>query len=144
VDVVADTAFLDAGRVDEFRDGDVILYGHAEVNAAWPVLLGDSPDQVRRGQVRIGGRTVSGDGLACLFCRPRPGNDRTSVGVVAGSGPARLRLNEQLPDFLSGVDYPDCPLLNADEQCRGVLDPIAAGFFDDDRGVESGEFGRRD
>ena len=84
VDVVADTAFLDAGRADEFRDRDVILYGHAEGNAAWPVLLGDSPVQVRRGQVRIGGRTVSGDGLACLFCRPRPGSDRASVGVVAG------------------------------------------------------------
>jgi hypothetical protein len=144
VDVVADTEFLDAGRVDEFGDGDVILYGHAEANAAWPVLLGNSPVQVRRGQVRIGGRTVSVAGLACLFCRPRPGSDQTSVGVVAGSGRAGLQLTEQLPYFLSAVDYPDCLLLNADAQSRGVLDPIAAGFFGDDWGVESGEFGWRD
>ena len=111
VDVETDTAFLDPSRADEFRDRDVILYGHAESNAAWPALLGESPVQVRRGQVRIGGRTVSGDDLACLFCRPRPGSDRASVGVVAGSGPAGLRLTQQLPYFTSGVAYPDCMLL---------------------------------
>jgi hypothetical protein len=144
VDVVADTAFLDAGRAGEFQDRDVILYGHAEANAAWPVLLGESPVQVRRGQVRIGGRTVSGDGLACLFCRPRPGSDRASVGVVAGSGLAGLHLTEQLPYFISGVGYPDCLLLNADALSRGELGPIAAGFFGEDWGVESGEFAWKD
>jgi hypothetical protein len=140
VDVVPDTAFLDAGRADEFRDRNVILYGHADANAAWTVLLGESPVQVRRGQVRIGERTIPGDGLACLFCRPRPGSDRASVGVVGGSGPAGLRLTEQLPYFVSGVAYPDCLLLNADALGRGVSSPIAAGFFGDDWGVESGEF----
>ncbi len=144
VDVVADAAFLDPGRSDEFRDRDVILYGHAEGNVAWPVLLGESPVQVRRGQVRIGGRMVSGDGLACLFCRPRPGSDRASVGVVAGSGPAGLRLTEHLPYFVSGVNYPDCLLLDAGAVSQGTFRPIAAGFFGDDWGVESGEFRFRD
>jgi hypothetical protein len=144
VGVMPDTALLDAGRTGEFRDGDVILYGHAEANAAWPVLLGESPVQVRRGQVRIGGRTVSGDRLACLFCHPRPSRDRASVGVVAGSGPAGLRLAEHLPSFLSGVDDPDRLLPDADAPSRGVLSPIAAGFFGDDWGVESGEFRWRD
>ena len=45
--------FLDPGREQEFRDRNVILYGNAESNAAWPVLLGESPVQVRRGQVKI-------------------------------------------------------------------------------------------
>src|SRR5262249_51464449 len=81
VDVVTDAAFLDPGRAEEFRDRNVILYGHAESNAAWPALLGESPVQVRRGQVRIGRRTTSGDDLACLFYRPRPGSDRAAVGV---------------------------------------------------------------
>ena len=60
----------------------------SESNAAWPVLLSKSPVQVRRGQVQIGKRTISGDDLACLFLQPRPGSDRAAVGVVAGSGSA--------------------------------------------------------
>lgn len=144
VEVVPDTVFLDPAHAAEFRDRDAILYGHAEANAAWPVLLGASPVQVRRGQVRIGGRIIAGDGLACLFCRPRPGSDRASVAVVAGSGPAGLRLTEHLPYFVSGVDYPDCLLLNAAAIHEGRLTPIAAGFFGNDWGVESGEFLFRD
>jgi hypothetical protein len=144
VDVVTDTMFLEPGRADQFRDRDVILYGHADANAAWPTLLGDSPVHVRRGQVRIGGRTFPGDGLTCLFCRPRPGNDRAFIGVVAGSGPAGLRLTEHLPYFLSGVDYPDCLLLDAGKANPGVSGAIAAGFFGDDWGVESGQFRFRD
>ena len=93
----------------------MILYGHAESNAAWPALLGESPVQVRRGQVQIGARTVSGDDLACLFVRPRPGSDRASVGVVSGSGLIGLRLTERLPYFTSGVAYPDCVLLERQE-----------------------------
>jgi pimeloyl-ACP methyl ester carboxylesterase len=143
VDVETDTAFLDPSRADEFRDRDVILYGHAESNAAWPALLGESPVQVRRGQVRIGGRTVLGDDLACLFCRPRPGSDRASVGVVAGSGPAGLRLTQWLPYFNSGVAYPDCLLLSAKMLTAGPSGLIAAGYFGNDWGVESGEFAWR-
>ena len=37
--------------------------------------------QVRRGQVKFGPRTVSGDDLACLFIRPRPGSDGASVAA---------------------------------------------------------------
>jgi hypothetical protein len=144
VDVVTDSMFLDPSRAEIFRDRDVIVYGDAEANAAWPALLGDSPVQVRRGLVRIGGRTTSGDDLACIFCRPRTGSDRASVGVVAWSGPAGLRLTEYLPYFISGVDYPDCLLLDAGAGARGMPRPIAAGFFGDDWGVESGEFRFKD
>ncbi|MGO8902741.1 MAG: hypothetical protein ACLQU5_31005 [Isosphaeraceae bacterium] len=42
----------------------MIVYGHAESNAAWLALLADSPVQIRRGSVRIGQRELSGDDLA--------------------------------------------------------------------------------
>ena len=54
VDIVADASFSNPAGTEEFRDRNVILYGHAESNAAWPVLLGKSPVQVRRGQVKFG------------------------------------------------------------------------------------------
>ena len=140
VDIVSDASFLESGREPEFRDRNVILYGHAENNAAWPVLLGASPVQVRRGQVKLGSRTVTGDDLACLFVRPRPGSDRASVAGVSGSGLTGLRLTERLPYFTSGVAYPDCVVLRAAALSESSPAPIAAGYFGADWDVESGEF----
>ena len=144
VDIVADTEFLSPDRADEFRDHNVILYGHVECNAAWPVLLSKSPVQVRRGQVQIGQRTVSGDDLACLFIQPRSGSDRAAVGVVAGSGLVGLRLTQRLLYFTSGVAYPDCLLLRAPSQAENESGLLAAGYFGADWDVGSGEFAWRD
>jgi hypothetical protein len=143
VDIVADAGFLEPARSEEFRDRNLILYGHSESNAAWPLLLGKSPVQVRRGRVPIGQRMISGDALACLFLHPRPGSDRAAVGVVAGSGLAGLHLTERLSYFTSGVAYPDCLLLNARSLSEGPSGLIAAGYFGPDWDVESGEFAWR-
>jgi fermentation-respiration switch protein FrsA (DUF1100 family) len=140
VDLVADTAFLDHSRKAEFLDRGVILFGHAECNAAWPALLGQSPIQVRRGRVTIGSRQLLGDDLACLFLRPRPDSDRASVGVVAGTGMTGMRLTERLPYFIAGVAYPDCTVFSSrglEQDGSGVQ---AAGFFGTDWSLESGEF----
>jgi dienelactone hydrolase len=136
VDVVADTDF-DPARD---RDRGVILYGHSQSNRAWKALVGDSPVQVRRGQVVVGRRKEKGDDLACLFARPRPGSARALVGVVSGTGPAGLRLTERLPYFLSGVAYPDCVVLGPDVLTAGDAGVRGAGFFGVDWGVDSGEF----
>lgn len=140
VDLVPDTALLEPGREQEFRDRNIILYGHAENNVAWRVLLAESPVQVRRGQVKVGSRTISGDDLGCLFVRPRPGSDRASVAVVSGSGLTGLRLTERLPYFTSGVAYPDCLVLRAKAVSDSSPALIAAGYFGADWDVESGEF----
>lgn len=140
VDVIPDTAFNASAEPDR----GVILYGNADSNRAWPTLLGDSPVQVRRGQVTIGGRTLSGDDLACLFLRPRAGSDVACVGVVAGTGVAGMKLTDRLLYFLSGVAYPDCTVLGPDmlsDEARGVR---AAGFFGNDWSVEQGDFAWRD
>jgi poly(3-hydroxybutyrate) depolymerase len=140
VDAVLDTDFLNSGWADQYRDRNVIVYGHAESNAAWPELLGESPVQVRRGQVRIGQRTFTGDNLACLFVRPRPASDRASVGVVAGSGLTGLRLTDRLPYFTAGVAYPDCLLLSEKSLTESPAGILAAGYFGGDWSVNSGEF----
>jgi hypothetical protein len=106
--------------------------------------LSKSPVQVRRGQVQIGQRTVSGDDLACLFLQPRPGSDRAAVGVVTGTGLVGLRLTQRLPYFTSGVAYPDCLLLRAQSQSEKGSGLLAAGYFSADWDVDSGEFAWRD
>jgi dienelactone hydrolase len=136
VDVVPDT---DAAALADC-DRNVILYGNADTNAAWKGLLADSPVQVRRGRVTVGDHEEKGEGLACLFLRPRPGSDRACVAAVAGSGLPGMRLTERRPYFQSGSAYPDCLVLDADAISQGGDGVRGAGYFGNDWGVASGEF----
>jgi len=135
VDIVADTAFDPAAT----RDRNVILYGHADMNAAWRTLLADSPVRVRRGRVVVGDRTIEGDALGALFIRPRPDSDTASVGVIAGSGLPGLRALNGNRYFVSGTGYPDWTVLHADMLKDGAEGVIAAGYFGNDWSVETGE-----
>lgn len=136
VEVIADTAL--AADVDP--DRGVILYGHADMNAAWARLLADSPVQVRRGEVRVGDRSVRRDDLSCLFLQPRPDSDRASVAVVAGTGLPGLRLMHRLPYFMAGTGYPDCLVIGSDALEVGTAGIVTAGFFGNDWSVARGDF----
>ena len=138
-EIVDDVAF-DPAR---FAGRNVILYGHAEMNAAWTALLGDGPVTVRRGAVVVGERRLEGDALAALFVRPMRGDPDGLVGVVAGTGPAGLRLTERLPVFTSGVGIPDLVVLSPDLLTKGDAGVLAAGFFGPDWSVPSGDLAFR-
>jgi hypothetical protein len=140
IDVISDKDFDPAAGPAH----SVILYGNANSNAAWKALLSDSPVQVRRGSVQIGGRELTGTDLACLFLRPRPNSDTACVGVVTGTGTAGMRLTDRLPYFMSGVGYPDCIVLGPDVMTDGIKGVRAAGFFGNDWNVVSGDFAWRD
>jgi hypothetical protein len=140
--VLEDRAFLaqaTGGRAGE----NVILYGHADMNAAWGPLLHAGPVHVGRGVVRVGEREVRGEDLACLFVRPRAGTYANSVGVVAGTGLPGLRLTDRLPYLASGVAVPDLVVLSTSMLTKGVEGLVGAGFFGPDWSVESGEFAWR-
>lgn len=122
----------------------VILYGNADTNRAWSTLLATSPVEVRRGQVRVGTRTESGDNLAVVMVRPRAGSDAAMVGVVAGTGPAGMRLTDRLRWFVSGIVYPDLMILGPNVLSEGTADVRAWGQFGLDWQVDSGEIAWRD
>lgn len=107
----------------------MILYGHADSHADWAALLGDSPVRLHRGSMSAAGQERAADDLACLLIRPRPGSAIASVGVVGGTGPARLRLASRLPYFRSGVAYPDCVALSAAALAKGDDPVVLAGYF---------------
>lgn len=136
VDVIPDTAF-DAARE---KDRGVVIYGNAETNAAWAVLLGKSPVRVDRAGVTIGERRMEGDDLACLFLRPRHDSDVACVAVIGGTGIRGMRLTDRIPIFISGVALPDCTIFGPEFLRDGDKGIRAAGFFGEDWGVESGEF----
>jgi dienelactone hydrolase len=139
VDLVPDSAFNPGAA----RDRGVILYGNADSNGAWPALLADSPVQVRRGEIKIGSRSSTGDDQACLFLRPRPGSAVACVAVVSGSGMIGMRLTDRLPYFLSGVEYPDVTVIGSEMLKQGSKGVRVAGFFGLDWSVERGEFAWR-
>lgn len=127
VEIVSDEVFSTVGA--DFRDRSVILFGNADTNRAWDVMLRDSPIQVRRGRVTIGDREYRGDNLACLFIRPRPESPRALVGVVAATGAAGEIVAERLPYLRSGSSYPDFTLIGSEMFERGSGGLKAAGFF---------------
>lgn len=140
LEVVADTAF----KPDVFQDRNVILYGNADTNAAWPILLSTSPVQVRRGAISIGTRRELGDNLACLFIVPRPNSAMASIGVISGTGLAGLRATNRLRYFVSGVAYPDLAIFGHDVLTDGISAVRTLGFFGADWSIENGEFEWRD
>jgi hypothetical protein len=119
---------------------NVVLYGNADTNAAWPELLRHSPVQVQRGRVRVAKREVAGDDLVCLFCWPRAGSDHALVGVVAATGPEGQRAAQRATYFVSGSGYPDLLIYDADTLTRGTRGVRVAGFFGNDWSVERGEW----
>ncbi len=143
--LLSDKEFLGAaGRQGKLPDGttrNVILYGQAEANAAWSVLLAGSPVQVHRGNVQVGETKITGSDLGVLFLQPHPQDPLALVGVVAGSGLPGMRLTERLPYFLAGAGFPDCLVVGSDMLTKGSAGVRAAGFFGEDWQVTGGEFG---
>ncbi|TWU29419.1 alpha/beta hydrolase family protein [Bythopirellula polymerisocia] len=140
IDVVADTSFDPTSEPDR----NIMLYGNADTNSAWPRLLSTSPVQVRNGNVIIDRRPEVGDDLACVFVRPRQRSSTAIVGVVSGTGITGMRATDRLPYFVNGVNFPDLLLLSAESLTQGDDDIRAAGYFGLGWTVEPGEIVWRD
>lgn len=111
---------------------NAILYGNADTNAAWARALDGCPIEVRRGRVRVGERTLTGEDLACLFLYPRRDAPTALIGAVASTGEAGEWATTRLPYVLSGVQYPDWIVFGADSLRLGVGGVRGAGFFAND------------
>jgi hypothetical protein len=140
VDVVADAAF----KVNEDRDRNIVLYGNASTNSAWPHLMSMSSVQLRGDGVWIERRPELGEVLACVFVRPRRGSDTAVVGVVGGNDIAGMRATDRLPYFVNGTAFPDLLLFGANSLTEGNADVRAAGFFGRVWTVDPGEIVWRD
>lgn len=127
---------------------NVVLYGNAETNAAWPALLSTSPVQIRQGRVDVSvqgsGRPEIGDDLAVLMVRRRAGSRTASVAVIGGTGIEGMRATNRMRYFVPGVPYPDLLIMEAGVLTNGVSDVRAAGYFGADWSVEAGDVQWRD
>jgi hypothetical protein len=136
IDLIRDVEFDPS--VDPNRN--VVLYGNAKTNAAWRALLGDSPVQVRTGEIRVGKKKLKGNDLGVLLIRPRPGSDTACVGAVGGTGVSGMRLTDRRPYMHPGFAYPDLVLFRAGKLVQETDAVCGLGFFGLDWSVEGGEF----
>ena len=136
IEIISDKEF-DAAAT---KDRNVVLYGNADTNAAWKILLADCPVVVRNGTVQIGERTIKGKDKACLFIYPRPDSDIASVGVVSGSGLVGMKLTDKRSYLAAGFAFPDLMVFSP-QMLNGDSDGInVAGFFGLDWSLENGDF----
>jgi hypothetical protein len=131
--VLPDTAY-DPAR----HEGNVILYGHADMNSAFAKVLDSGAFHLGRGVIRVGGKTLRGKSLSCLALRPLKGSAQRAVGIVGGTGPAGIRMSLLASYFRSGIQYPDLTVWGG-ESGEGRPGGIrATGFFGRDWTVSAG------
>lgn len=128
VDIITDREFTLAG----YPDRGVVLYGNAATNAAWPLVLSQSPIQVQRGSIKVGEEQLMGEDLGVYFTYPRPDSPVASVAVIAGSGLAGMLATESNQYFTGGSGFPDYFIFGADMLKDATKGVKMAGFFDND------------
>jgi pimeloyl-ACP methyl ester carboxylesterase len=135
IDIISDKEF----KSDKYKDRSVILYGNATTNAAWKTLLADCPIQVKRGEITVGDKKISGNEFGAYFIYPRKDSKVASVGVVSGSGMLGLKAVSPNRYFVSGVGVPDVMIFTPSIYKNGFDGVKATGYFGNDWSIENGE-----
>ncbi len=136
IEIIPDSQFT----LDDYRDRSVIIYGNASTNAAWEPLLADCPVQVRRGELKVGDRTLKGEDFGLYMIRPRKDSAIASVGVVAGTGKlGNLAVYPNLY-FAAGTGFPDLMVVKPEIFSQGLDGIEAAGYFGNNWSIENGSF----
>ncbi|MGQ0627415.1 MAG: prolyl oligopeptidase family serine peptidase [Phycisphaerales bacterium] len=140
-EIVTDTR-VRAGEVAH-AGRNIILYGHADMNALHSVVLAVAPVEIRRGRVSVGDRAIEGSTSSVMMVYPKSAEVGRFVGVIAGTGPAGMRLSERMPIFVSGVGIPDLVIADDALLRGGESGLVCAGFFSNDWTIENGRFAFR-
>ncbi len=125
VDIIADKDF----NLEKYKDRGVILYGHANSNAAWPLLLGDCPIQLKRGEVIVGTEKFNGGDHAAYFVWPIRGSKRSSVAVIGGTGIKGMQAANANQYFAGASGFPDYMIFHFNILKDGSQAVKKAGFF---------------
>jgi hypothetical protein len=136
MDVIPDTDF----SLEAYQDRSVILYGNADTNQAWPVLLKDSPVQIKRGQLELGDKRFQGNEYGLYMVRPRLDSKVALVGVIAGTGREGRIAATPNRYFISGPGFPDLIIMTPEMFEEGLEGIVAAGYFGNDWSVKNGDF----
>ena len=134
VDIIADKEYSFA----KYKGRNVIIYGNANSNSAWKMLLANCPLQVTRGKVIAGNKVWTGDDLGAYFVWPQA-DALTSVGVVAGTGIKGLNAASANQYFAGGSGFPDFMVFRLSMLKDGAKVIQLAGYFDNNWQLSNNE-----
>ncbi|WP_242130801.1 carboxylesterase family protein [Aestuariivivens marinum] len=136
IEVVRDIDF----SLKKYPNRNVVLYGNADNNAAWDVLLKDCPIQVKDYGVNFNGKMVFGNQWGMYFIVPRKDSDKASVGVVTATGSKGMKAAYMNHYLVNGTTFPDVLLFDDSVLTEGMRAVKCAGFFGNDWSIERGDF----
>jgi pimeloyl-ACP methyl ester carboxylesterase len=134
VDIIADKEFAAA----KYAGRNVIIYGNATTNRAWPMLLKDCPLQVSRTVIKAGNKEWTGDDLAAYFVWPQS-DGVTTVGVVAATGLKGMNAAFANQYFAGGSGFPDFMVFRLGMLSGAANGVQLVGFFNNQWKLDSGE-----
>ena len=136
VEMIMDTDF----SLKKYTDRNVIIYGNKDNNAAWKLLLKDSPIQVKNNEVDFNGKKLTGNQWGMYFTIARKESNIASIGVVAATGTKGMKATYANYYMVNGTTFPDVVLFDREVLSQGIDAVKCAGFFGNDWSVENGEF----
>jgi dienelactone hydrolase len=136
IEIIPDSEF----KLEAYKERNVVIYGNAQNNVAWKVLLHSCPVQVENDRIKFGSQMIEGDDLGTYFIFPRPDSKTASVGVVSGTGAAGMK-SLYPNDYFSGITgFPDLLIFGVEWLKEGLDGVKISGFFGNDWSVENGNF----
>ncbi|HEY6978973.1 MAG TPA: alpha/beta hydrolase-fold protein [Chitinophagaceae bacterium] len=124
IDIITDKQY----SAEKYKGRNVIIYGNANNNSAWNILLKDCPIQVYTGKITADSLGWNGDDLAAYFVWPQ--NDPTLLtGVVAATGVKGMKAAYANQYFAGGSGFPDFMIFSINMLKDGSNEVKMAGFF---------------
>ncbi len=136
IEVIADRDFVPA----HYPDRNVVLYGNADNNRAWDLVLDDVPVAIKDGKIVFGDHILNGDDLGSFFIYPRSDSGTASVGVVAGTGLQGMKAAVKNNYFAGFNGYPDLLIFDAGYIREGLEGILVSGFFNNQWEIGKGLF----
>ena len=124
IDIITDKQF----STERYKGRNVIIYGNANTNTAWNILLNDCPIQVYNNSIIADSLHWSNDDLAAYFVWPQK-DPALLTGVVAATGVKGMKAAYANQYFAGGSGFPDFMIFSVNMIKNGATAIKMAGFF---------------
>ncbi|MFT3936010.1 MAG: alpha/beta hydrolase-fold protein [Chitinophagaceae bacterium] len=135
MDIIADKEYNPA----KYAGRNIIIYGNANTNSAYNILLSDCPIRIERNKVVAGDHSFSGEDMAAYFTWPQKASANLSVGVVAGTGIKGMMATNANQYFAGASGFPDFMIFSLSMLQAGSSGIKMTGFFDNDWKIAASE-----
>ncbi len=136
IEIIKDSDFTP----EKYKDRNVVLFGNANTNSAWKLLLSESPIQVEKNVLKIGNKKYKGNDYSLIFIRPRNDSEIASVAAVSGTGITGMKLANFTPYYHPYINLPDVIIYNSEITKSDDEGIKFIGYFGNDWSIDTGEF----